>query len=118
MVKALQAEFKLTESISSRQKKAPMSEMRKSCPGMTFVKPHTAFVYLLSCLSALGVTPPSPSRLQVNGIDTVRVPMDVVMFDRPRSRRYRSFLARQAAKERSAAEPPPEGSNTPESAAS
>ncbi|XP_040188413.1 39S ribosomal protein L9, mitochondrial [Rana temporaria] len=54
----------------------------------------------------------------VNGIDTVRVPMDVVMFDRPRSRRYRSFLARQAAKERSAAEPPPEGSDTPESAAS
>ncbi|XP_018424849.1 PREDICTED: 39S ribosomal protein L9, mitochondrial [Nanorana parkeri] len=59
----------------------------------------------------------------VNGIDTVRVPMDVVQFDGPRSKRYLIWLAKQAAVENSATggskapestEPPPEGSNAPQ----
>ncbi|CAI9565064.1 unnamed protein product, partial [Staurois parvus] len=45
----------------------------------------------------------------VNGIDTVRVPVDVVMFDGPRSRRYRSWLSRQAAAGCPATKPPAEG---------
>ncbi|XP_072284551.1 large ribosomal subunit protein bL9m [Pyxicephalus adspersus] len=54
----------------------------------------------------------------VNGIDTVRMPMDVVKFDRPRSKRYRYWLSKQAAREKSSTEQPPEGSGAPESPAS
>ncbi|XP_004404332.1 PREDICTED: 39S ribosomal protein L9, mitochondrial [Odobenus rosmarus divergens] len=34
----------------------------------------------------------------VNGLDTVRVPMSVVNFERPKTKRYKYWLARQAAK--------------------
>lgn len=34
---------------------------------------------------------------QVNGLDTVRVPMAVVQFLRPRTRRYKHWLAQQQA---------------------
>uniref|UniRef100_A0A8C3VVC4 Large ribosomal subunit protein bL9m n=1 Tax=Catagonus wagneri TaxID=51154 RepID=A0A8C3VVC4_9CETA len=34
----------------------------------------------------------------VNGLDAVRVPMSVVNFERPKTRRYKCWLARQAAK--------------------
>ncbi|KAM9006831.1 39S ribosomal protein L9, mitochondrial [Sarcophilus harrisii] len=33
----------------------------------------------------------------VNGLDTVRVPMSVVNFERPKTKRYKRWLARQAA---------------------
>ncbi|NP_001088590.1 uncharacterized protein LOC495474 [Xenopus laevis] len=39
----------------------------------------------------------------VNGIDTVRVPMSVVNFEKPKTKRYKQWLARQAAE--SAPEP-------------
>ncbi|XP_049736450.1 39S ribosomal protein L9, mitochondrial isoform X2 [Elephas maximus indicus] len=35
----------------------------------------------------------------VNGLDTVRVPMSVVRFERPKTKRYKYWLAQQAAKE-------------------
>uniref|UniRef100_A0A8C7ERY7 Large ribosomal subunit protein bL9m n=1 Tax=Neovison vison TaxID=452646 RepID=A0A8C7ERY7_NEOVI len=35
----------------------------------------------------------------VNGLDTVKVPMSVVNFERPKTKRYKYWLARQAAKE-------------------
>ncbi|KAM9294587.1 large ribosomal subunit protein bL9m [Gastrophryne carolinensis] len=54
----------------------------------------------------------------VNGIDTVRVPMDVVMFDRPRSTRYRRWLSWRAASAITDADPPAEGSDAPASPAS
>ncbi|OCT66718.1 hypothetical protein XELAEV_18042971mg [Xenopus laevis] len=41
----------------------------------------------------------------VNGIDTVRVPMSVVNFEKPKTKRYKQWLARQAAE--SAPEPEP-----------
>ncbi|XP_077883679.1 large ribosomal subunit protein bL9m isoform X6 [Ictidomys tridecemlineatus] len=34
----------------------------------------------------------------VNGLDTVRVPMSVVNFEKPRTKRYKFWLAQQAAK--------------------
>uniref|UniRef100_A0A8C0KBQ0 Large ribosomal subunit protein bL9m n=1 Tax=Canis lupus dingo TaxID=286419 RepID=A0A8C0KBQ0_CANLU len=34
----------------------------------------------------------------VNGLDTVRVPMSVVKFERPKTKRYKYWLAQQAAK--------------------
>ncbi|XP_049621905.1 39S ribosomal protein L9, mitochondrial [Suncus etruscus] len=34
----------------------------------------------------------------VNGIDTVRVPMSVVNFERPKTKRYKHWLAQQAAR--------------------
>uniref|UniRef100_A0A5G2R793 Large ribosomal subunit protein bL9m n=1 Tax=Sus scrofa TaxID=9823 RepID=A0A5G2R793_PIG len=34
----------------------------------------------------------------VNGLDTVRVPMSVVNFERPKTKRYKYWLAQQAAK--------------------
>ncbi|XP_068946099.1 large ribosomal subunit protein bL9m [Petaurus breviceps papuanus] len=34
----------------------------------------------------------------VNGLDTVRVPMSVVNFERPKTKRYKHWLAQQAAK--------------------
>ncbi|XP_021519097.1 large ribosomal subunit protein bL9m [Meriones unguiculatus] len=34
----------------------------------------------------------------VNGIDTVRVPMSVVLFQKPKTKRYKHWLAQQAAK--------------------
>ncbi|XP_043856257.1 39S ribosomal protein L9, mitochondrial [Dromiciops gliroides] len=34
----------------------------------------------------------------VNGLDTVRVPMSVVNFERPKTKRYKRWLAQQAAK--------------------
>nr|XP_020035418.1 39S ribosomal protein L9, mitochondrial isoform X1 [Castor canadensis] len=33
----------------------------------------------------------------VNGLDTVRVPMSVVMFEKPKTKRYKYWLAQQAA---------------------
>lgn len=36
--------------------------------------------------------------VQVNGLDTVRVPMSVVNFERPKTKRYKYWLAQQAAK--------------------
>ena len=35
--------------------------------------------------------------LQVNGLDTIRVPMSVVNFERPKTKRYKHWLAQQAA---------------------
>ncbi|XP_045151572.1 39S ribosomal protein L9, mitochondrial [Echinops telfairi] len=35
----------------------------------------------------------------VNGLDTVRVPMSVVNFEKPKTKRYKYWLAKQAAKE-------------------
>ncbi|XP_006861498.1 PREDICTED: 39S ribosomal protein L9, mitochondrial [Chrysochloris asiatica] len=35
----------------------------------------------------------------VNGLDTVRVPMSVVNFERPKTKRYKYWLAQQAARE-------------------
>ncbi|ELK36265.1 39S ribosomal protein L9, mitochondrial [Myotis davidii] len=35
----------------------------------------------------------------VNGLDTIRVPMSVVNFERPKTKRYKYWLAQQAAKE-------------------
>uniref|UniRef100_A0A673U0I2 Large ribosomal subunit protein bL9m n=1 Tax=Suricata suricatta TaxID=37032 RepID=A0A673U0I2_SURSU len=43
----------------------------------------------------------------VNGLDTVRVPMSVVNFERPKTKRYKHWLAQQAAKA-----VPPTGSQT------
>lgn len=37
--------------------------------------------------------------VQVNGLDTVKVPMSVVNFERPKTKRYKYWLAQQAAKE-------------------
>ncbi|XP_036046626.1 39S ribosomal protein L9, mitochondrial [Onychomys torridus] len=34
----------------------------------------------------------------VNGLDTVRVPMSVVLFQKPKTKRYKHWLAQQAAK--------------------
>uniref|UniRef100_A0A8C5KYH5 Mitochondrial ribosomal protein L9 n=1 Tax=Jaculus jaculus TaxID=51337 RepID=A0A8C5KYH5_JACJA len=34
----------------------------------------------------------------VNGLDTVRVPMSVVLFEKPKTKRYKYWLAQQAAK--------------------
>ncbi|XP_042537636.1 39S ribosomal protein L9, mitochondrial isoform X1 [Dipodomys spectabilis] len=34
----------------------------------------------------------------VNGLDTVRVPMSVVMFEKPKTKRYKYWLAQQATK--------------------
>ncbi|XP_031230563.1 39S ribosomal protein L9, mitochondrial [Mastomys coucha] len=34
----------------------------------------------------------------VNGLDTVRVPMSVVLFQKPKTKRYKRWLAQQAAK--------------------
>lgn len=36
--------------------------------------------------------------VQVNGLDTVRVPMSVVLFQKPKTKRYKRWLAQQAAK--------------------
>lgn len=36
--------------------------------------------------------------VQVNGLDTVRVPMSVVNFERPKTKRYKYWLAQQAAR--------------------
>lgn len=36
--------------------------------------------------------------VQVNGLDTVRVPMSVVLFRKPKTKRYKHWLAQQAAK--------------------
>lgn len=36
-------------------------------------------------------------RVQVNGLDTVRVPMSVVNFERPKTKRYKYWLAQQRA---------------------
>ncbi|XP_028010087.2 39S ribosomal protein L9, mitochondrial isoform X2 [Eptesicus fuscus] len=35
----------------------------------------------------------------VNGLDTIRVPMSVVNFEKPKTKRYKYWLAQQAAKE-------------------
>ncbi|XP_068108572.1 large ribosomal subunit protein bL9m [Hyperolius riggenbachi] len=51
----------------------------------------------------------------VNGTDTVRMPMDVVKFDGPRSTRYRYWLAKNRANASAEAQPPQEGSDAPES---
>lgn len=37
--------------------------------------------------------------MQVNGLDTIRVPMSVVNFEKPKTKRYKRWLAQQAAKE-------------------
>nr|KAF6397353.1 mitochondrial ribosomal protein L9 [Rousettus aegyptiacus] len=34
----------------------------------------------------------------VNGLDTVRVPMSVVNFEKPKTKRYKYWLAQQAAR--------------------
>ncbi|KAM4690844.1 large ribosomal subunit protein bL9m [Rhinophrynus dorsalis] len=41
----------------------------------------------------------------VNGIDTVRMPMDVVNFERPKTKRYKYWLSKQAAKQATEKEP-------------
>uniref|UniRef100_A0A8C9PJL6 Large ribosomal subunit protein bL9m n=1 Tax=Spermophilus dauricus TaxID=99837 RepID=A0A8C9PJL6_SPEDA len=48
-------------------------------------EPITRWGFLLLCVT-------------VNGLDTVRVPMSVVNFEKPRTKRYKFWLAQQAAK--------------------